>query len=292
MRSTGSSCAAGAVVLALLVGSAPARAADAKKECGAAYEAAQEQRSSGKLRQARESLVTCSQSGCKDFIKKDCAKWLAEVEASIPTVVFSAKAGKEDLTDVTVSLDGETLAASLDGRALPMDPGTRTFVFEHAKHGKKEVKFVVKEGGKSQTVEVEFVAGQAPATGDTTGDRGTTVGTEDVKESKALAYVLAGVGALGIGGFVYFGLSGNSDKNSLECADSKTCTDEDLDPIKKKYLYADISLGVGIVSLGVATYLLLKPSKKAQAPSADAARLHVDFLPARGGGFGSVSGSF
>ena len=64
-----------AALLALVAIPRPA-AADTKAECAKAYEASQEQRSSGKLRLARESLVTCSQSACPAFIKKDCSKWL------------------------------------------------------------------------------------------------------------------------------------------------------------------------------------------------------------------------
>ncbi len=143
--------------------------ADTKADCAKAYEASQEQRSGGKLRAARESLVTCSQTACPAFIKKDCAKWLSEVEGAIPTVVFSAKAGSEDLSDVKVSLGDQTLAESLDGKAIPMDPGTHTFVFDSAKHGSKELKFVVKEGKKAQNIEIVFEVGKA-AGGDGAGD--------------------------------------------------------------------------------------------------------------------------
>lgn len=273
--------------------------ADTKADCAKAYEASQEQRSGGKLRAARESLVTCSQSACPAFIKKDCAKWLSEVEGAIPTVVFSAKAGSEDLSDVKVSLGDQTLAESLDGKAIPMDPGTHTFVFESAKHGSKELKFVVKEGKKAQNIEIVFEVGKKAAGGDgdagePSGDSGAAkITTEDVKGSKTFAYVLMGVGVVGIGGFAYFGSSGKSDENALECAEFKTCTDDDLDPIKKKYLYADISLGVGLVALGVGTYLMLAPSGKSEVPAAGRSkRFRVDVAPQPGGGYASVSGLF
>lgn len=274
---------------------------DTKAECAKAYESSQEQKSGGKLLAARESLVTCSQSGCPSFIKKDCAKWLSEVEGAIPTVVFSAKAKGADLTDVKVTLGDQTLAEALDGKAIPIDPGTHTFVFESAKHGSKELKFVVKEGQKAQNIEVVFggadddgEGGGAAAGG---GDGGshdggsTSLSTDDVKGSKTLGYVLAGVGVVGIGGFAYFALSGKSDEKNLACADKKTCSDSDIDPIKKKYLFADISLGVGVVSLGVATYLLVTSGGKKEAP-AEAKAFRFDVAPTRGGGYASVLGQF
>lgn len=280
-----------ALALTFIVVSPPARA-DTKAECAKAYETAQEQRGQGKLREARKNLVTCSQSACAAFIKKDCTKWLSEVESSLPSVVFSAKAAGADVTDVKVSLGDEVLTESLDGRAIEMDPGTHTFVFESAKHGKKEVDAIVKEGQKAQSIEAVF-AGAKPAAATPTEDEGAAdgVSTEDASGRKTIAYVLAGVGVVGLAGFAYFGLSGNSDKDALECADTKTCSDEELDPIKKKYLYADISLGVGLVSLGVATYLLVtKPGK--EAPPASAKRLRFDATPTRGGGFAAISGRF
>lgn len=285
-----------AVALALTFFTASPRAhADAKAECAKAYESAQEQRGQGKLRDARKNLVTCSQSACAAFIKKDCTKWLSEVESSLPSVVFSAKAAGGDVTDVKVTLGDEVLTESLDGRAIEMDPGAQTFVFESAKHGRKEVKATVKEGQKAQSIEVVFEAPKGPPSGAAAAGEGEgepdSVSTEDASGRKTIAYVLAGVGAVGIAGFAYFGLSGNSDKDALECAETKTCTDDELDPIKKKYLYADISLGVGLVSLGVATYLLVtKPGK--EAPPASARKLRFDAAPTRGGGFAAISGSF
>ena len=229
--------------------------ADQKEECVTAYTKAQELRSDAKLREAREQLLTCAQSACPDFIKRDCSKWLGEVEATLPTVVFSAKLDGKDLTDVRVRSGDKVISESIDGRAVPWDPGSATFVFENDELGEKEVTLIVKEGQKAQSVEAVFES--KTSGGSAGGSAKLDTGSAD---DKTLAYVLGGVGLVGLGGFAYFGLSGNSDKSSLACADTKTCTDEDLDPIKKKYLFADISLGVGVVSLGVATYLLLSPS--------------------------------
>lgn len=281
-----------ALMLALVSVARPA-GADAKADCAKAYEASQEQRSSGKLLAAKESLVTCSQAACPSFIKKDCSKWLSDVEGSIPTVVFSARFGSEELSDVKVSVGDKVLAETLDGKALPVDPGTHTFVFESAKHGVKELKFVVKEGAKAQQIQLAYEvpkSDQTDAGGTETG--ATTASTDQVKGSKTLAYVLMGVGAVGLGGFAYFGLSGKSDQDKLECADSKTCSDSELDPIQKKYLYADIALGVGIVSLGVGTYLLLAPGKKSEAAAEQAKRFRVDLAARPGGGFATVHGRF
>ncbi|MEZ4225626.1 MAG: hypothetical protein R3B13_32035 [Polyangiaceae bacterium] len=264
--------------------------ADAK-ECAGAYEKSQELKGQSKLRAAREQLLVCAQAACPDFIKRDCGKWLGEVDSQLPTVVFSAKANGEELSDVRVLIDDEVVAESLDGRSLPMDPGAQTFTFESEAHGSKEVRFVVKEGQKAQSVVADF--GGKSSGGSDTGSGGS-VSTDDA-DDKTLAYVFTGVGAVGIGAFAFFALTGKSDENGLACADTKTCTDDDIDPIKQKYLFADIGLGVGVVSLGLATYFFLKPSSgdsKPDAAAEDSARMTFDVLPTRGGGFASVSGQF
>jgi hypothetical protein len=279
----------------LLSSTLPARA-DSKADCAKAYEASQEQRSQDKLREAHKNMLTCSQSACPNFIKKDCSKWLAEVEAAMPTVVFSAKAGGKDVSDVRVSMGDETVAETLDGKAIDMDPGSHAFVFESEEYGKREIQVVVKEGKKAQSVEVSFES----AGGETSsasgspgqGDQGAGVSSESGSGRQTIGYVLLGVGAVGLGGFAYFGLTGKSDQNKLACADSKTCTDSDLDPIKKKYLFADISLGVGVVAAALGTYFLVTAPSGNAAPAQDAGRLRFDLGPTRGGGFASVAGAF
>ncbi len=273
-----------ALALASFVFVSPALGQD-QAECAAAYEKSQELRNQSKLRSAREQLLLCAQAACPDFIKRDCGKWLGEVDSQLPTVVFSARANGKDITDVEVRVGGEVLLEALDGRSLPMDPGSTVFTFVSEEHGEKEVTFLVKEGQKSQGVEVDF-GGEAP------GGAGGGVSTEDA-DDKTLAYVFTGIGVVGLGAFGFFALTGKSDEDGLACAPTKTCTDDELDPIKQKYLIADISLGVGLVSLGVATYFFLQPSggKKA-APTEDSARMRFDVAPTRGGGFASVMGHF
>ncbi len=276
----------GTALLLPLTHSADAQADS--KECAGAYEKSQELKSQSKLRAAREALLTCAQAACPDFIKRDCGKWLGEVDSQLPTVVFSAKAKGEEISDVRVLIGEEVIAESLDGRSLPMDPGGRVFTFESEEHGTKEVRFTVKEGQKAQNVVADY-GGEAPSGG----GGGGSVSTDDASD-KTLAYVFTGVGAVGLGAFAFFALTGKSDEDGLACADTKTCTDDDIDPIKQKYLFADIGLGVGVVSLGLATYFFLKPSGGGGDAAAEdsARRVRVDVLPTRGGGFASVSGHF
>ena len=49
--------------------------------------------------------------------------------------VHARDAKGEDLTEVRLTIDGETVAERLDGRALTLDPGTHTFRFNFVRSG-------------------------------------------------------------------------------------------------------------------------------------------------------------
>ncbi len=294
----------GSALLILLC--SPSALAD-KKACSDAYTNGQVQKKAGKLREAKKSLITCAQKSCPGFISRACAKWLSEVKAVLPTVVVAASdADGNDLTDVTVSSDGKKLTDHLGGMAIEMDPGPHTLHFEHKGAKPVDKKVVIREGEKMRVVKVQFAAPEPKPVGAATGQKPSTgagggavkVDTSHHSSSKTLAYVFGGVGIVGLGSFAYFGLTGASQKSDLlgHCKNN-TCDlpqsqiDSERSSVKTKFLVADISLGVGIVSLGVATYFFLKPDHSAEARK-DSARLRFDVTPTRGGSYATVSGSF
>ena len=141
----------------------PARAQGDKETCARAYTDAQSLRSDFKLVEAREQLRACSSSRCSPFmgggIVKDCTSWLAAVDASIPSVVFTAHdAAGADVVDVTVSMDGATVAKTLDGHAIDVNPGTHLFTFRRADGTTVDQRVVVLEGKKDQVVSATFAA--------------------------------------------------------------------------------------------------------------------------------------
>ena len=137
--------------------------------CLGASEKGQRARSAGKLREAREQFLLCSSDGCPAMVRRDCAQWQGEVIATLPSIVLGAKdrAGR-DLFDVTVSVDGETLVRTLDGKSLPIDPGPHTFKFEMAGAPPVIERALVKEGEKTRVIAVTFASdaatSDAPAT--------------------------------------------------------------------------------------------------------------------------------
>lgn len=131
--------------------------ADSKKECAAAYDRTQSLRESGQLRDARKQALACSASTCSAYVSKDCLQWLAEIDASLPTVVFVATDGAgADTPAVRVMVDGQTVTERLDGKAVPVDPGEHEVRFEAAGADAIEQKVMIREGEKNRTLAVSF----------------------------------------------------------------------------------------------------------------------------------------
>ncbi len=88
------------------------------------------------------------------------------------------------------------------------------------------------------------------------------------------AYVLGGVAAVGLATFGTLAILGRSQQADLEGSCSPGCSPEQVQPMKTKFLIADIGLAVFAVSLGGAGYLVLtRPSVSTGAT--DGAALNV-----------------
>lgn len=259
------------------------RAGKAEKEradkaaCVVAYEKGQVERAQKHLVRARTALVACA-SSCPATAQRECVAWLAEVDAALPTVVLRARLGGQDTADVRVLVDGVELAARLDGAALAVDPGERRFRFEHPPDAPVEKSVVLGEGDKRRAIEVDF-AGASPAP----------------PPSRFTWPVLAlgGMGVVGLGAFAVLGITGASRYGELKDTCAPKCAVSDTDPLKTRFLVADIALGVGVVALAGGAYLFLRGPSAPAAP-APAARWRPSFDVARapGGAMATIRSSF
>jgi hypothetical protein len=271
--------------------------ADDRIACVAASDRAQEQRSERKLHAAREALLRCAQENCPAVIRKDCAHWLTELDEILPSLVIKAHdlSGK-DAFDVRVLVDGVVLTERLEGQALAVDPGAHVVRYELLGALPIEDRILVEEGDKRRVLTVDFrptspapqsTPDQAQSGNDTT--RQADLSSEAPRRRPVLPYVVGGIGVVAVGGFAYFGLRGRAEAADLAsgCGATKSCTHGQVDPVRNELLAADISLGVGIASLGAALWLYLS------APSDRAPRTSRSFeviggVLARGGSVGAA----
>ncbi len=261
----------------------------------AAYDETQTLRQKGSLRAAREKALSCSQEQCPAIVKKDCAQWLGEIDASLPTVSFAVKdAAGNDTSTARVYVDGQLLVEKIESTATPVDPGERTFRVEIEGQAPREQKVILREGQKGRVVEISFAAASAPPAGGAEPFRGGNEGDGGIPVA---SWILGGVGVVGVGLFATFGAIGLSQKSDAEdpasgCAPS--CSDDEVSSIETKFLVADVSLGIGVAALGAAVIVALVSGggEAAATAAGPGPSLSVGAAPAPGGGFASFAGTF
>jgi hypothetical protein len=239
------------------------------KACVAAAEKGQRLRNDGKLKEAREQLVVCARNVCPGAVRKDCEPLLSDIDSRLPTVVIAAKddAGK-DLIDVRVTIDGALVVSKLDGKAISIDPGAHTFRYEHDGSVAVDANVLVHDGEKSRELTVVFepiatgpkeVATEGPVEKDQDKDKEKEKDKTPPPSSGAPigGFVLAGIGAVAVGSFVFFDLSAKSSADNLRNTCAPRCAQSDVDSVNTKIIVADVSLGAGVVALGVATWLIV-----------------------------------
>lgn len=218
------------------------------------------------LLRARSMLQACTRMECKEWLVADCSRWLGEVEARIPTVVFAAKntAGR-DLTDVRVlNKAGEEIVSSLDGHAIDVEPGAHTFVFVMRDGKRREQNALVREGAKSQAITATFDASPEELARANPPGRGERP-PEAPRPLRWVGYGTAGLGLVGLGIGGLFGLQAISKKNEARCDATNYCDDPGaLDDSRSAARIATAGFVTGgiLVAAGVAL-ILFAPSKTA-----------------------------
>jgi hypothetical protein len=270
-------------------GAAAAAARDAKKRCIASAENGQTLRASGKLVDARASFAQCTATECPAPVRKDCGRWIDELDAATPS--FSLRLEDptgHEVESGQVQVDGKPLPPADHGRALPIDPGAHVFDWTRAE-GDVHVEVVIHDGERNRIVLLRApgapgvdsgVAGNGNGgtggTGNVGGNGGTGGGSGDVGAvasgrpspvpwivSGSVAVVSAGVG------FVLWGV-GTSEHSTLEngCATTRSCSSSDVSSSRDKLIVGDVLVGVGIVAAAAGVYFFVKSRGDARGHTA------------------------
>ncbi len=268
---------AGAAVAGMVLGAAPARAADNTVQCIAASEKGLELRKAEKLLDARRALSTCATTECPDEIKTVCEARIAEINSVLPSVLLDVKDGAGvDRSDVKLSIDGAVVATQLGGRSIPLDPGKHAFSFEVPGQPRVDKTIVLEEGDRERRMSI--VSGAPPESGPFWTTR------------KKVALVVGGVGVVGLGLGSVFGLSASSKWSSAKsdcgsgCASSSPAQSEKSDA-QSAATVATVAFGVGAAAVAGALVLWLLPSHRSEASGA--ASIHV--VPVVGDNQGGLS---
>jgi len=251
--------------------------------CIDAYEAGQQRRAEGQLVAAKHAFERCAARACPSVTQPDCATWLAEIDATLPTIVIAVRdADGRDRDDASVDVDGVRVADRLDGRAMPVDPGKRR-VRVRLGGEERAVELVVREGERGRTVAVSFgetgEVGTAAAATDSDRDadrddepaRGATIPVG--------AWVLGGVG---VGGMSVFAIAGGlfvAERKDALLGCAPRCSDAVVEGLRGKALAADVGLGVGLGGLVAGAAWALVAAISADTTAGVGAASRIAFTP-------------
>jgi hypothetical protein len=225
-------------------------------ECISAADQGQKLRNERKLLEARRQFFLCARASCPTLLRRDCTEWAERANADIPTVVFRARDEVgNDIVDARVSIDRSPTLEPIDGRRVSVDPGPHVFVIEG--HGDRAERTVVLADGDRREVAVTLARPATVPPSARERPAALEVARPGLSAPPTLSLVLGGVALVGLGGFAYFGATGTSDADGLRdgCSKTASCRRADVDAIERKYLVADISLGVAIAALAGAVVL-------------------------------------
>jgi hypothetical protein len=214
----------------------------------------------------------------------------------------------KEVDGLDVKRDGVALAKATWGTAVPLDPGTHTITASAPGRKAWSAKIDLAADGAAQTVTIPelaadapiapvapVVAMTAPATAssppppvaiDTTTPAAPDAAQAEASSTRTIGFVVGGFGvaALGVGG--YFGVQALSKGSDAKAACPTTsCTSAagvgNSDDAHTAATIANIGISVGLVALGIGTYLVLRSPAQSKTGTTVRVAPKVD---AHGGG--------
>lgn len=222
--------------------------------CFDAYEATQGARRDGRLIEARDAAIICSADACPRTLSRDCVKWVGELQAIIPGLVFDVRlADGSNVTEVTVNMDGKPLLTKLDGKAVLVDPGEHVLQFLYGDFLPIETRVVALEGDKARKVQVTYRKSEPPTVGD------ARPVFKMGRPIPVTTWVFAGLGAALFSAAGLTGLVGLNGRARLEGC-RPMCTATEVVTVGRTLAFADGLLIGGAVAAAAAAVILDRKS--------------------------------
>lgn len=255
-RAFASSC------VALLTISSVASAED-PESCSIAYARGQEERLAGRLYNARAAFRACATTTCA-ALASDCGRWVKEVEADLPTILVKVR-GEEGkaVENLQVAIDGETIAAASLSAPIVLEAGPHELRFDAPGYEAVRLERALRPSDREVLVEVTLRPPRPPVT------------VSRPRPIPTASWVLTGVGAVALGGSVYFGVRANGEYRDLEQRCAPKCAPSTSDGMWTHAVIADVALAGAVVALAASAIIYI--TRPASPLPAQAMRLELAF---------------
>ncbi len=254
----------------------------------------------GRLNEAlgeyRLAEYEAQQSKAKEL--DDIVKARTDLEGRVPKLTIKRGQGAES---AKVEMDGVSLGEAQIGKEFSVDPGPHRIV---AKIGKAEFETPV-QLAEGESKSVELVPPEDFAKGAATTKEEPEEKIEEPppqveptkKKKSALPWIIGGVGLVSLGASGYFFLQRNKAKSDLDgvCRSDGSCpqSKKDLQDTGQRYaMLTNVTLGIGVVGVGVAAVLLLSGGSSGDEKTAKAPPVLVNVVTAPRAAGVNVAGRF
>lgn len=250
---------------------APSALAEQREQCLKAHESGQLLRLDAKLVEAKRSLTLCAAEACPNAVRADCTAWLSQLAETTPSIVLAATSERGDETHVRVLLDGAELTSNLDGKAIELDPGPHSFLFELPPYLPLEREIVLREGERERMLAIRFE--REPAKPLIPGSP-APVAVAPVAQAVVpgprpvpwISYALGGLSLAAIGSATTFGLIALHERREKLDGCAPLCSGHDKSDVELPAQAADISVAVALIAGGAAVYTYWTRPEVAQRP--------------------------
>ena len=270
------------------------------RACVAASTQGQTDRNEGRLLAARAQFHTCASEPCPPLVASSCQKWLAELDARIPSVVVRViETSHGDVRGASAWIDGKPV--TLDGEPFSLDPGAHTLHVEADGWLPVERRFLVAPREQAQPMTVQLpqrqgAAAPAPSVGPTpVAPPSASLPAPQLAEPTrhtalmATTWTLAGVGVASMVAYAIVDTKSIHELHHLQHTCAPYCTPQQHDHDARLAHTADALLAVGIAGLGGAAALgiggWLWQRREKQSTN-------LSFAPLPGGAFTSLSARY
>jgi hypothetical protein len=223
--------------------------------CVSSYENAQVSRKNGAIVRARAELSLCV-NACPEVLARDCATWLAETAPQIARVYLTLR--RDDgapLVSPRVFVDGFLQPGAGAGSAVELDPGAHEIRVESQGTAERRTTIQI---GMGETKELAI---QLPRLAPLPPPSEKVVTTSPPAYPFAIGGVGLGLallgGALGIAGHVEKDALGDPSDGTLDDGCAPQCDPSDVERIRAEWIAGGVIAGVGVLTLGTATILLI-----------------------------------
>jgi hypothetical protein len=253
----------------LLAGSAAAAPPKGPAACIALSESGQTKRDEGHLLDSRVDFGGCADDACPLLVRRECIRWLADVEERTPTLTVTVRDSRgKDVEPVEVTVDDHVVDVAT-GRPFPVDPGAHV-VRARAGAAKVEERVITAEREKGRVIALTMPAAgpapsmETPATPpESAGARGAS------KPVPTLTWVLAGVAVGGAASFAYFWTTGIGKLHDMRAQCEPACDPNEADRMRTTLTIARVSLGISLAAaVGATIAYIASPSRPPTAAGA------------------------